>query len=163
MSSRPAPGARRSILVIAGLAVLAAVLIVVFFVQLSNRPGHPVNVGSQEYAVGKAVTFAPAVAKDGPLLLPPLRGTQLDIFVQHLGADPLLGWSAFEAHAPGQPSSCQLRWRQASHDFVDPCSQKTYPADGTGLNQFAVRVDPKGTVVVDLLNTLGTTPTTSKP
>ncbi len=163
MSRRPAPGERRSILLIAGLAVLAAILIVVFFVRLSNQPGHKVNVGSQEFAVGKATTYAPAVAKDGPLLFQALRGNQLDIFLQHLGADPALGWSAFEAHAPGEARTCLLRWRQASHDFSDPCSARTFPADGTGLNHYAVRVDPKNNLVVNLQSSTGTVPTTAAP
>jgi hypothetical protein len=158
MSSRPAPGSRRSILVIAGLAVVAAVLIVVFFVRLSNQPGHKINVGSQEFTVGKAATYAPAVAKDGPLLFQALRGNELDIFVQHLGADPLRGWSAFEAHSPGEARGCLLRWRQASHDFADPCSARTFPANGAGLDQYAVRVDPKTNLVINLLTTLGTVP-----
>jgi hypothetical protein len=163
MSRRRAPGTRSSILLIAGLAVIAAVLIVVFFVRLSNQPGYRVNVGSQEFAIGKAATYAPVVAKGGPLLFQALRGNQLDIFVQHLGADPLLGWSAFEAHAPGEARSCLLRWRQTSHDFVDSCGAHTFPADGAGLNQFAVRVDPKTNLVVNLLRTLGTAPTTAAP
>lgn len=160
---RPAPGQRRSILLIAGLAVLAAILIVVFFVRLSNQPGHKVNVGSQEFSVGKAATYAPAVAKDGPLLFQALRGNQLDIFLQHLGADPLGGWSAFEAHPPGEARTCLLRWRQASHDFSDPCSGRTFPADGTGLNHYAVRVDPKNNLVVNLQSSIGTVPTTAAP
>jgi hypothetical protein len=163
MSSRPAPKNRTSLLLIAGLAVVAAVLIVVFFVRLSNQPGHKINVGSQEFPVGKAATYASAVAKDGPLLFQALRGNQLDVFVQHLGTNPLLGWSAFEAHAPTQARSCLLRWRQASHDFVDPCGGRTFSADGAGLNQYAVRVDPKTTVVVNLLQPLGTVPTTVAP
>jgi hypothetical protein len=158
MSSRPAPGNRTSILLIAGLALLAAILIVVFFVRLSNRPGQKVNVGSQEFAVGKAAVLAPAVAKGGPLIFQALRGTQLDIFLQHLGADPLRGWLAFEAHAPGEARTCELRWRQASHDFLDPCSGRRFPADGAGLDQYAVRVDAKGNLVVNLQSTVGTVP-----
>jgi hypothetical protein len=161
MSSRPAPGNRTPILLIAGLAVLTAILIVVFFVRLSNQPGQQINIGSQEITVGKAAIFAPAVAKDGPLLFQALRGNELDIFVQHLGADPLRGWLAFEAHAPGEARSCLLRWRQASHDFSDPCSARTFPADGAGLDQYAVRVDPKTKLVINLLTTLGTVPSTT--
>jgi hypothetical protein len=163
MSSRPAPPNRTSILLIAGLALLAAIGIVVFFVRLSNQPGHTVNVGSQEFAVGKAANYAPAVAKDGPLLFQALRGNELDIFVQHLGTDPLRGWLAFEAHAPGEARTCLLRWRQASHDFLDPCSGRTLPADGAGLDQYAVRVDPKGNLVVNLQGTLGTAPASTAP
>jgi hypothetical protein len=163
VSRRPAPGSRTSILLIAGLALAAAILLVVFFVRLSNQPGQHVNIGSQDFEVGKATIFAPDVAKDGPLLFQALRGNELDIFLQHLGADPLRGWSAFEAHAPGEARSCHLRWRQPSHDFMDPCSARTFPADGAGLDQFAVRVDPKGNVIVNLGSSTGTVPPTTAP
>ena len=163
MSRRPAPGSRTSILVIVSLALAAAILLVVFFVRLSNQPGQRVNVGSQEFEVGKAATYAPAVAKDGPLLFQALRGNELDIFLQHLGTDPLRGWSAFEAHAPGEARRCVLRWRQASHDFMDPCSSKTFPADGAGLDQFAVQLDKKANLVVNLQSSTGTVPPTTAP
>ena len=158
MSSRPVPRRPTAVLLIVVLALLAAVLLAVFFVRLSNHRGARVNVGSTEFIVGKATNFAPHIAKDGPLLFPALRGSELDIFVQHLGSGPGQGWLAFEARAPGQARTCLLTWSEASREFTDPCDGRVYPADGAGLNQYPVRVDQRGRVIVDLRQSVGTVP-----
>jgi hypothetical protein len=163
MSSRPVPRRPTAALLVTVLALLIGVLLVVFFVRLSNQPGSKINVGSEQFDVGKATTFAPRIAQAGPLLLPALRGSQQDIFLQHLGADPNQGWLAFDAHAPDEGRTCLLRWRQSSRDFADPCSTRVFPADGAGLNQYAVRVDQRGHVLVDLRQTLGTVPPVTAP
>jgi hypothetical protein len=163
MSSRPVPRRLTSVLLIVVLALVFAILLAVFFVRLSNQPGTTVNVGANQFDVGKATNLAPEIAKGGPLLLPPLRGDQLALYVQHLGADPDRGWLAFEARAPGQARTCLLRWSQSSRDFTDPCDGRAFPADGSGLDQYAVRVDPKGRVIVDLRQTVGTVPPGAAP
>jgi hypothetical protein len=82
----------------------------------------------------------------GPLLFQDLVGGAQDIFIQHVDGQ----WRAFSAHAPGAPRRCQLTWRPATGDFVDKCSQDTYPADGSGLTLYRTVVDAKGKLVVDL-------------
>jgi hypothetical protein len=140
------------------LAVLAAVLLIVFVLRLARSPNAKVNLGTQEFGVGPSGSLGKAIAKEGPLLFQALRGTQLDIYVQHIGSDPAHGWYAFEAHAPGQPRHCQLTWQPASADFSDPCTSSRYPADGSGLNHYLIRVDDKGHVIVNLRQTVGTSP-----
>ena len=131
------------------LAVLAAVLLIVFVLRLARSPGGKVNLGDQEFVLGKARTFAPRVAAHGPLLFPPLRGS-ITLYVQHLGDDPAHGWLAFGAHVPGEASRCVVQWRPASSDFVDPCTQRVFPADGQGLDQYDTRVDSSDQVIVNL-------------
>jgi hypothetical protein len=143
--------------IIAVLAVLTAVLLVVFVLRLAKQPGAKVNLGSQEFDVGKAVVFAPDVARFGPLKFQALRG-QVDIFVQHLGPDPKRGWLAFETHPPDEPRTCLLRWQPVTHDFLDPCTNRTFPADGAGLLQYPARVDSGGHVIVTLRQSVGTVP-----
>jgi hypothetical protein len=163
MSSRPGPRRPTAVLLVTVLILLTAILLVVFFVQLSNRPGGTVNIGSTEFDLGKATNIAPHIAKDGPLLLPALRGSQLNIWVQHLGSDPAHGWLAFEADAPGEARTCLLTWNGSRQEFTDPCGAQAFPADGTGLNQFATRVDQKGHVIVDLRQSIGTVPPVTAP
>ncbi|HSS09689.1 MAG TPA: hypothetical protein VLL25_07385 [Acidimicrobiales bacterium] len=159
MSGRPAgrPSPRRgtSWVLIGLLAVLTAVLVIVFVLRLARSPNAKVNLGTQEFPVGKGVTLAKSIAQGGPLPFQALRG-QLDIFVQHLGSDPAHGWFAFETHPPGEPRRCQLTWQPATADFADPCSPKRYPANGDGLNHYPVRVDANGTVIVNLRQSTGT-------
>jgi hypothetical protein len=131
------------------LLVLTAVLLVVFVLRLSRQPGGKVNLGEQEFALGKDTVFAPKVAAHGPLIFAPLRGS-LVLYVQHLGNDPAKGWLAVAAQVPGQPPNCAVQWHAASHEFVDPCTHAVYPEDGQGLPHYAVRVDPSGQVIINL-------------
>jgi hypothetical protein len=156
----PAPPRRRTVLLLVSvLAVLTAILVIVFVLRLSRQPGAKVNIGDQEFALGHDTVFAARVAGNGPLIFAPLRGS-LTIYVQHLGADPARGWLAFSAFAPpgpGQPARCVVHWRPADHDFAG-CTGATYPGDGRGLDQYATRVDPSGQVIINLRQSIGTTP-----
>jgi hypothetical protein len=154
--SGPRPARRRtSALLIGILALLTAVLVTVFVLRLARSPGSKVQLGTDQFQVGKADRLARPVAGGGPLLFQALRGGELDIFVQHLGPDSRQGWSAFEAHAPGASRRCQLRWQPPGQQFLDPCTQRLYPADGTGLTRYATTVTVKGEVVVDLRQPAG--------
>ncbi len=55
-----------------------------------------------------------------------------------------------DAHPPGAPSRCVVRWEGDRRAFVDPCSEREYPADGTGLVSFPTEVNQDGRVVIDL-------------
>jgi hypothetical protein len=151
----PAPRRRTSALLIGILAVLTAVLVIIFVLRLAKAPGAKVQLGTSEFEVGRATALAKPIDRDGPLLFQALRGGSLDIFVQHLGADPAQGWRAFEAHAARAARSCQIQWQRAAHDFMDPCSRQVYPPDGQGLTQYAATVLANGRVVVDLRQPAG--------
>jgi hypothetical protein len=139
------------------LAVITAVLLVIFVLRLAKQPGAKVNLGSQEFDVGKASVFAPDVARFGPLKFQALRG-DIDLFVQHLGTDPTRGWLAFETHPPDKARTCVLRWQPAAHQFSDPCTNRLFAANGGGLAQYAVRVSSDGHVIVSLRQSIGTAP-----
>jgi len=143
------------------LGVLTAVLVVVFVLRLARQPGAKVNLGDQEFVVGRATVFATQIARTGPLIFPPPRG-QLILYVQHLGTDPAHRWLAFSAHPPDETNTqCVVRWRPAQHDFIDDrdhCKGTVYPPDGAGLTQYAARVDPGGNLIINLRRDVGTTP-----
>jgi len=162
VTRRPTPRRGRSLLLIAGLAVLTAVLLLVLVLRLARDPQAKVNLGDQEFDVGQATTIARPILAAGPLLFQALRGTQLDIFVQHVDPDPTRGWLAFLAHAPGEARTCLLRWEAAALDFSDPCSTRRFPATGDGLAQYATRVDTHGHVIVNLRASVGTTPPSTR-
>jgi hypothetical protein len=146
-------------LLIGILAVIFAVLVLLFVLHLARQPGAKVNLGSHEFSVGRADKIAPAIQRaKSPLLFQALRSGAPDIYLQHLGNNPDHGWSAFAATAPGEARSCQLRWIYARAQFDDPCTGQTYGPTGAGLDQYAVRVDPSRTVIVDLRQSTGTTP-----
>ncbi len=139
------------------LAVLTAVALIVFVLRLAKRPGGKVNLGEQEFGLGRDVVFAARIVDHGPLIFAPLRGS-ITLYVQHLGPDVAHGWLAFGAHPPGDAANCFVMWRPVTHDFLDPCNQALYPADGRGLEQYATRVDPTGEVVINLRDSFGTVP-----
>jgi hypothetical protein len=147
---------RFAVLTAAGGLALAVLL----FLLVANNLG-----GGQSgrrptglFVVGDAKSLATTVRNSGPLLLPDPLGGSRDVYVQHLGGDD---WRAFEAHAPGAPRRCALRWEAASRTFSDRCRAATYPADGAGLVSFPTRVDERGRVVVDLARP--TAPVTTVP
>lgn len=131
-----------------GVAVGVAIFLVVLAVA---GPRTSEQAKSATFRVGSAKSLAGTVARSGPLLFQDLLGGARDIYVQHLEGDD---WRAFEAHAPGQPRTCFLRWQADSRTFADPCSGRTYPADGAGLVSYRTTVDDKGGLVVDLTQPL---------
>ncbi|HEX3539566.1 MAG TPA: hypothetical protein VHT75_03905 [Acidimicrobiales bacterium] len=141
------------------LAVLTAILLIVFVLRLARQPGAKVNLGDQEFSVGKDTALAAQISALGrPLLFPPLRGS-IVLYVQHLGGDPAKGWLAFNAEVPGHASPCLVTWQVTTRDFAD-CHGIHYPADGHGLDQYPVRVDASGQVIVNLRQSIGTIPPT---
>ncbi|MDQ1403710.1 MAG: hypothetical protein QOG03_2026 [Actinomycetota bacterium] len=140
----------RSWILIAGLAVAAAVLLLVFVLRLSHTTGAKTQLGTDVFVVGKATTFAPKVKATGPLLFADLRAhsRQLNVYVQHVGADPRRGWMAFDAHTPDDVR-CLVALDRRTLGLRD-CHGHPYPPDGAGLTHYKVTIDPADQVVVDL-------------
>lgn len=128
---------------LAGVAVAVAGFLVV--TQLSRTRADTPEI--TRFVVGQASALAPRVDADGPLLFQDVSDGDRDVFVQHLGNG---NWVAFEAFAPGNDRGCQLQWRPTRRDFVDPCSDEVFPADGEGLVAYPAEVDEDGRLVIDL-------------
>ena len=126
--------------------VLAGVLVFLVVLDIAG-PRSAKQSANASFKVGPAKRLAPEIARDGPLLFQDLLNHSRDIYVQHLDGED---WRAFEAHAPGAPRRCVLRWRPEDRQFLDPCDGRTYPANGTGLTSYRTQVDEQGVVVVDL-------------
>ena len=157
----------RSVLIasVTGLALTA--ILVLFTVRFASQRPDDVNLGDKRFVVGRADRFAeridsqrtPILFKD-PLTSRPGR----ELYVQHLGTDEKVGWLAIEAYAPGQRKlECILGWNRDEQQFRDPCTDQTYPADGTGLTSFPTRVDDDGKVLIDLRSPQLPTTSTSAP
>jgi len=149
---------------VAGL-VFGIALVLVLFVfaipKLTESGTIEVKLGADKFALGNARVKAPDIERDGPFLFSDVANGQHDIFVQHLGDDPLKGWYAFDARKPGKGRECPLDWDHAKKQFVDRCDQSTVPADGSGLPQFPVEITTDDQIFVDLkAATRGTSTTT---
>lgn len=137
--------------VIVGLgAVVAAVAVFGGLALLAGSGEVDVRLGDDVFRAGQVERLAAAIAREGPIAIPdasPQRAR--DIYLQHLGETPEVGWLAFAAQAPGAVRTCLLQWLPAEAEFVDPCSQQRYPADGEGLTQYPTTVE-EGVLTVDL-------------
>ncbi|MGH9223497.1 MAG: hypothetical protein ACRD2W_06850 [Acidimicrobiales bacterium] len=145
MSRKAPPSTLKA--VVSGLAGVAAGVVIFLVVLAITGPKSTEQSASATFKVGSAERLARTVDRDGPLLFQDLLNRSRDIYVQHLTDDE---WRAFEAHAPGAPRRCVLEWRRTERQFADPCSGRTFPADGTGLTQFPTEVDEAGVLIVNL-------------
>jgi hypothetical protein len=140
-------------LLISGLvAVLGAVVVAVTVIHVSNSPNAKNQLGEPVFQAPRAKDLAPEVAKGGPLLLQDLLNRSRDLYLQHLDPDPAKGWVAIEAHSPGAPRRCVLRWLASPPPphFEDPCDGRKWPADGSGLTRWPATLNGAGRVVIDL-------------
>jgi hypothetical protein len=162
----PTRSPRSLALALGGILIGLVVLVVVFVVALPGLTEEgkvEVKLGADTFTVGQARPKAESIAADGPFLFSDVANGQRDIYVQHLGGDPLAGWSAFDARLAGAGRECTLRWEQGPAQFVDPCSGQTVPADGSGLAHYPVEVTADETVVVDFNAEARRTTTTPPP
>jgi hypothetical protein len=140
------------IVITTALVAVAAVLLVVFALQLSSSKSAKTQIGDETFDVGPAKRLMGRT----PFLFQDLRGKDLDVWVQHIGADVATGWTTFLAHTQAS-RTCAAQYRPKTRTFED-CHKKTYPEDGGDLPHFATTVDSKGEVVVDFTHAVtGTT------
>ncbi len=132
-------------LVAAG-GVVAGVLLFVVVVNVMGS-GRGSRAGPDLFLLGQATPLAATVAENGPLLLPDPLGRGREVYVNHLGGGD---WRTFEVTPPGAPAGCAVEWHPERRVFVDECSGREYPPDGTGLVSYPTDVDDEGRVVVDL-------------
>lgn len=166
VKERTARNPRSLALALGGVLFGLVVLVVVFVIALPGLTEEgtvQVKLGADTFTVGEAQPKAESIAADGPFLFSDIANGQRDIYVQHVGSDPLTGWSAFDARLPGAGRDCTLRWEQDADRFVDPCSGQTVPADGTGLARYPVEVTEDEIVVVDFNADSRPSTTTTQP
>jgi hypothetical protein len=163
VQQRKARDARSPVLAIGGLAFGVVLLLVVFVYaipHLTESGSIRVNTGPASLDLGNARVKAELVADDGPFFFADPTGGSRDIFVQHIGADPLTGWTAFDARRPGTGRGCTLQWARGV--FTDPCDGTTVPADGDDLRRYPVHVDKDEQLTVVLVTPATDPPATAK-
>ncbi len=155
-AGRPRRRTRNRIAVIASVAgVVAAAVLTFLVVRFASQRPDEVNLGDKVFEVADAERLARRIEQErAPFLFkdPLTRRPGREVYVQHVGADPKVGWLAIEAYAPGAPRrlDCILVWDRVNARFRDPCGDQTFPADGSGLRTYPAEVNESGQVVVDL-------------
>jgi hypothetical protein len=128
-----------AIVLTTALVAVAAVLLLVFALQLSSSNKGKTQIGDDTFQVGPAKTLVNQV----PFLFQDLRNKDLDVWVNHVDGT----WVTFLAHTPGE-RACAVKPKPKRKEFVD-CHKKTYPPDGGELPHYATSVDSEGRLVVD--------------
>ncbi len=136
-------------MVLVGLAIIIGG--VAFFLNaVASRGDVQVRLGDDYFDAGDAVDIADEIGDNGPILFSDVAGGARDLYVNHLAADPEQGWVSFEARRPGDPRDCFVSWNATAAHFDYSCDDAvTYPADGTGLNQYPVQITD-GHIIVDI-------------
>lgn len=144
----------RAILV-AVLGVALAVGFMILILRLTPNDGIEVKLGDDTFEAGEPELMAEIIDRDGPIPYLDLVGKGRDIYLQHLGTDPLDGWYAFDVRRAGAAADCPLDWQGNDGDgpagiFVDRCDPSiTVTADGGDLQHYPVTIED-GTLSVDL-------------
>ena len=144
----------RAVVITSLVAVVAAGVLLALVVRFASQRPDEMNLGDKRFVVGRADRFAERIAEQGaPILFkdPLTSKPGRELYVQHLGDDERKGWLGVQAYSPGERRlECLLTWDTKTDEFVDPCSDERYPADGTGLTVYPGEVDDRTAVVIDL-------------
>ncbi len=149
-SRQPRPKRNFRGLVLGAMAVVAAVGVGWVTIWLASQGSVESNLGDDEQRLGDHRRLSERIDQ-GPILFPSSEDGSRYFYLQHLGEDPLRGWSAFDASWPG--SDCSYVWNGQVDWFEPPDDPQCaglgiVEADGGGLRQYVVRVDAEGQVVV---------------
>lgn len=130
------------------IAVVITALVLWWAVALASRNPEAANLGPEVFRFD-AEDLADEIEDRGPFLLQDPLNRGRELYVQHTGSTPRRGWQAISAYASESDFDCLLTWSAEREHFVDPCTKKTFPADGSGLARYPVEV-VDGKVEIDL-------------
>lgn len=130
------------------VALVITGLVLWWAVGVASRNPEVANLGPEVFSF-EADGLAEEIAERGPFLLKDPLNRGRELYVQHVGTSPKRGWQAISAYASSSDFECLLNWSAQREEFVDPCTRKSYPADGRGLTRYPVEVS-EGRVEVDL-------------
>ena len=148
-------------LLIAGVGVVVALMLAFLVAQAASRGDVDIKLGDERFDAGLTESISNVIAEDDglPALYPDLVNRDRPLFVQHQGDDPDVGWSAFGAFDPDDPS-CLVEIDREAKILVNACDRSvTYPLGGKGLRFYPTTVED-GRVFVDL-NEISSSSTTT--
>lgn len=150
----PQISARSAVLVGLTGVVIALLLgaMVVWIAQSSDTV--QVQLGDTQFDAGFTGRISDEIAARGPILYPDAgsRG-QRDIYLQHIGDDPEVGWLAFSVRRAGDPRDCSAVWDPTRRTFTltstsdVACESVTFNELGCGLVRYPVDVVDANVIV----------------
>ena len=137
-----------TVLIASLIALAIAALMLWWVVRIASKNPEIANLGPEQFRFD-AERLADEIDDRGPFLLQDPLNRGRELYVQHTGGSPKNGWRVISAYAGEPDVDCLLRWHESDEEFVDPCTDESYPADGEGLETYPVEV-VDGRVEVDL-------------
>lgn len=141
----PQINARSAVLVGITGVVIALLLgaMVVWVARTSDTV--QVQLGDTRFDAGFTGRISEEIAARGPILYPDAgsRGAR-DLYVQHIGDDPAVGWLAFSVRRPADPRDCTAVWNADRRTFTLTsstevvCDPVTFNELGCGLVRYPV-------------------------
>lgn len=108
------------------------------------------ELGSSAVPLGPVQEMADTIDESGPFLLADPSGHDRDLYLQHIGEDPLTGWNAFGVRTIDAQRDCYVEWQPDAREFLDNCTGEVFVETGDGLPEYAVNIDGQGNLSVDL-------------
>ncbi|MDW3220823.1 MAG: hypothetical protein R8F63_19645 [Acidimicrobiales bacterium] len=106
-----------------------------------------IQLGDAQFDAGFTTRQAEEIDARGPILYADAGSSgQRDLYVQHVGDDPDVGWLAFSARRVGDPRDCSVVWDPATATFSmvsstdRVCDDVTFDELGCGLVRYPVEV-----------------------
>lgn len=135
-------------LLLGALVTVIAVAMVWLVAATIGSDRATTRLGDDRFEDVRAARVIDDVAAGGPVFYPDLTDGERDIWITHVGDDPLSGFLVLSARAP--QSNCLVQWDAASNDFYDVCDDAVrFPADGAGLQTYPVEIED-GKLLIDL-------------
>jgi hypothetical protein len=131
----------------AAAGVIVAIVIFAGIISLVGSGKAKSKLGSNLFHLGNAKNQAKIVDRNGPLLFADPIQKGRDIYVNRIGPNE---WVAVEVHPPGESRNCTVKWVASTKTFHDPCSNREFAADGSGLVRYKTFIEKNGDLVVDL-------------
>lgn len=133
-AGRTRKGTLRLVLIVCLAGVVVAVALVAGVLMLNrSRSTVDTRLTHGDLRSFNAERISAEIAERGPVLFSDTTGGDRDFIVQHVGGDPLSGWSAFEARRPGQRRECFFAWRGPGERQDDADALSADPASGGGV------------------------------
>jgi hypothetical protein len=126
--------------VLLAAGVVVAVLVIGFILSATVlRSRDATDLGDDFFRNIRASDILVSVGAGGPVFFADLTDGKRDIYVTHLGDDPVEGFVAFSARHPD--TGCLVQWEPADDQFVDICDDtNVIGPDGAGLDQYPVEL-----------------------
>ena len=135
------------------LGIVAMYFLFTRTADLAQSGDVQLNIGDQVFAPGNIDRLSDDIGRERtPLFFGDVAGGDRDIFVQHIGDEPEIGWFAFAVRPPDAKRECFAQWQVDEQLFDYDCEgvNATYPADGDGLFQYPVTIASNGEITIDL-------------